>query len=658
MSETAAAATLTPAWRHLPFYDWSAVRDADDFARAPSAFQPPAEVAVTAAIPTCPAFVRQAGGAATAATAAAETTGPRAAAAATDIEDAGAGASAGRLRLAQQPTCLLVGTSRGSVDVCETGSYSRLGSFQAFRSPTTTQQASTSSSSMAGPISTARVTHMSVDASGHAYTVGEDDSVRFPILRIWDLSVAVQTNDDSWMPRLLGEVRVQHGSKPNPVAALAHTPSGSFLAVGLADGTVLLLRGLREALQAAHKWQDGSDPLVPAITLPKFKVAHQPASSSDVTPVTGLGFAEEVPVAPSAMTAKGPQRKGPAPRTSHQRKVLTGAQSTDSAQQQSATTVYLYIISIAKIMRYTVLGKGAGTPPSTIDDVGCALGCAAMIPTASPSQAIAGSREGEGAQLGGRLVIARDEAIYVIGKEGREMSLAFEGENKMSAALSWRSYRSTDTSTTSFTGRKSSIRLAQTHLIIISPPLPAADAGTGHDAVIGQNIADLPKTAAAQTGRRPGGAPRSGAREAAILTVFDLDDKVVAFSGIFNGGIRDAWDSEFGDVCVLSDDGSLTRLNEKALRQKLDILFRKSLYLLAVGVARSHIARSRPGRTGDSGASVEPLLGDIHRKYGDYLYEKGDFEGAISQFVKTIGVTQPSYVIRKVSLQSFMFSEK
>jgi Tfp pilus assembly protein PilF len=34
--------------------------------------------------------------------------------------------------------------------------------------------------------------------------------------------------------------------------------------------------------------------------------------------------------------------------------------------------------------------------------------------------------------------------------------------------------------------------------------------------------------------------------------------------------------------------------------------------------------------------------------YGDYLYGKGDFDGAMSQFVKTLGHVQPSYVIRKV----------
>jgi hypothetical protein len=42
-------------------------------------------------------------------------------------------------------------------------------------------------------------------------------------------------------------------------------------------------------------------------------------------------------------------------------------------------------------------------------------------------------------------------------------------------------------------------------------------------------------------------------------------------------------------------------------------------------------------------------MADIRRKYGDYLYTKGDFDGSTDQFVQTLGHLQPSYVIRKVS---------
>lgn len=50
-------------------------------------------------------------------------------------------------------------------------------------------------------------------------------------------------------------------------------------------------------------------------------------------------------------------------------------------------------------------------------------------------------------------------------------------------------------------------------------------------------------------------------------------------------------------------------------------------------------------------------VADIHRQYGDHLYTKGDYDGAMQQFIKTIGYLQPSYVIRKVLVPSFLFHQ-
>ena len=76
-------------------------------------------------------------------------------------------------------------------------------------------------------------------------------------------------------------------------------------------------------------------------------------------------------------------------------------------------------------------------------------------------------------------------------------------------------------------------------------------------------------------------------------------------------------------------------LSEHATSAKLEVLYRRNLFALAISLARSH-------GIGDAGVA------DIHRRYGDYLYSKGDFEGAMGQFVKTLGYLQPSYVIRNV----------
>ena len=65
------------------------------------------------------------------------------------------------------------------------------------------------------------------------------------------------------------------------------------------------------------------------------------------------------------------------------------------------------------------------------------------------------------------------------------------------------------------------------------------------------------------------------------------------------------------------------------------MLYRKGLYLLALNIA-------------DTQKLDESHVADIHKQYGDHLYNKGDYDGAMAQYIQTIRHVQPSYVIRKV----------
>ena len=41
------------------------------------------------------------------------------------------------------------------------------------------------------------------------------------------------------------------------------------------------------------------------------------------------------------------------------------------------------------------------------------------------------------------------------------------------------------------------------------------------------------------------------------------------------------------------------------------------------------------------------MVAEIQRRYGDHLYAKHDYDGAVAQYAATIGCLEPSYVIRK-----------
>jgi hypothetical protein len=103
---------------------------------------------------------------------------------------------------------------------------------------------------------------------------------------------------------------------------------------------------------------------------------------------------------------------------------------------------------------------------------------------------------------------------------------------------------------------------------------------------------------------------------------------------------------EWGTLFVITSNHLIYRLKERDTSSKLNILYRKKLYTVAISLAHSTF--------GGSGGGDDAIL-DIYRMYGDDLYEKGDFEGAITQYSRTIGHVEPSYVIRKV--QSIVYPQ-
>jgi Tfp pilus assembly protein PilF len=67
----------------------------------------------------------------------------------------------------------------------------------------------------------------------------------------------------------------------------------------------------------------------------------------------------------------------------------------------------------------------------------------------------------------------------------------------------------------------------------------------------------------------------------------------------------------------------------------LEILYQRNLYILAINLAQKK--------------GVDTLQQNaIYRKYGDFLYQKGDYDTAMQQYLRAIDNTEPSQVIRKV----------
>lgn len=126
-------------------------------------------------------------------------------------------------------------------------------------------------------------------------------------------------------------VKIQHGARPHPVSTIALSSGLSHLAIGLADGTVLFLRGLDQYLFSTSNQQ--------LHHLPKPKAIHEASTDS----VTGLGFREPY-----------------------------------SSEDPSTENLYLFIVTLGQVFAYQVTGRGAGYAPVAVDDLGANINCAQM----------------------------------------------------------------------------------------------------------------------------------------------------------------------------------------------------------------------------------------------------------------------------------------
>lgn len=187
------------------------------------------------------------------------------------------------------------------------------------------------------------------------------------------------------------------------------------------------------------------------------------------------------------------------------------------------------------------------------------------------------------------IIVARDDAIYTYGPKGREgPPYQYEGAKKL-------------------------VSIAKDYLLVVSPP---------------KN--NFSRTA---TLRAFGGTQADEILNTSTFTILDPELKVIAHSESISSEVHTLL-SIWGDIYLLTTDGKIYRYHEKTFQQKLDMIFARNLHTLAIQMGRKY--------------KVDPTQQNvIYRKYGDFLYQKGDYDTAMQQYLRAIDNTEPSQVIRK-----------
>ncbi|KAH8825000.1 hypothetical protein DL96DRAFT_1817608 [Flagelloscypha sp. PMI_526] len=383
-----------------------------------------------------------------------------------------------------------------------------------------------------------RVTHMA-ERHGKLVTLGEEDTVKQPLLKIWDLE---KPDKVTASPTLLRSVKVQtkDTTRPFPVSTISLASDLQALAIGMTDGTVLLYKYLSQSLQS---------PSHSLTALQKPTAILHDAQPGE--PITGLGFRE-----PSSAVV------------------------SDEDHDPHNAHLYLFIVTISQVMTYQVTGVKSSSSNNravTVDELGSALRCSEMDMWRNKD-----------------MVVAREEAIYKMGVDGRGTCVAYEG-------------------------KKTAIHTHANYLVIISPPLQATAASTS--ATVRNFVARTFASGPSQD------------TDVTKITILDLENKLVAYTGAFNQGVREIV-SQWDKLWVIGNDGSLSCLDELPTSQKLELLYEKGQYRIALSLARTQRLE-------------ESHVADIHKHYADSLYSTGKYDLSMTEFVLTIGHLQPSYVIRK-----------
>ncbi|KAL8943030.1 MAG: hypothetical protein Q9216_001318 [Gyalolechia sp. 2 TL-2023] len=258
-------------------------------------------------------------------------------------------------------------------------------------------------------------------------------------------------------------------------------------------------------------------------------------------------------------------------RGAKQRTVFESEEPITGVEFRDGSTTTLYLATTGRILTLTINGRGQGQPAKNLEDNGCGVGCMTVD-----------SESGD-------IVVARNDAIYFYGLNGRGPSYAYEGPKQL-------------------------VNVFGTFVALVTPPKTNTTSKPGIlRRFVGGQADDLYKSS--------------------TFTLLDTDLKYVAHTETLASQVRTIF-AEWGDLFLLTLDGKLFRYHEKSLAQKLEILYQRDLYVLAINLAQ---------KAGVDTAQRNNIL----RKYGDYLHKKGDYDTAMQQYLKAIDNTEPSQVIRK-----------
>ncbi|KAF2428868.1 vacuolar protein sorting-associated protein 11 [Tothia fuscella] len=259
-------------------------------------------------------------------------------------------------------------------------------------------------------------------------------------------------------------------------------------------------------------------------------------------------------------------------RGARQRTVFETEEPITGIEFREGNITTLYIATTGRISTLVISGRGQGQPARSLEETGCGVDCMSVDRS---------TRD---------VVVAREDGIYYYGLNGRGPAYAYEGPKK-------------------------SISIFKDYIALVSPPKTNTLTRSNPLRAFGF------------------GGKQDDPFTTSSFTILHTDLKFIAHQESMSSEIKFIF-MEWGDLFVYTLDGKIFRYHEKTVQQKLELLYQRDLYVLAINLAQK--------------LGVDNVQKNIiYRKYGDFLYKRQEYDTAMQQYLRAIDNTEPSQVIRK-----------
>ena len=218
----------------------------------------------------------------------------------------------------------------------------------------------------------------------------------------------------------------------------------------------------------------------------------------------------------------------------------------------------------------------------------------------------------------GEFVVARPEGVYFYTPDGRGACMALPGDK-----------------------RQVLVMLGVMVLISASPAPGSADVSAGSGGG-GGGLAG-----GDDVHSQPPALGQAQSTAALQLSVYDLRSKLCAYQGPLGDAAHVIQARH--TVTVLTHDGvGSFRLRERDTATKVELLVKRGLYPTALNLLAAEEQAAAAARDAGAAAAAAAAASEVRRAYGEHLYGKRDFDGALAQYIAAIGSPRvpPSIVIR------------